>query len=75
MTTTASRFTVALIVEILYGHKVDSMDDPLVQLAERAGRGTSEAAAVGSNSLTALTDFFPISVFAVLTNSILSRAF
>ena len=29
------RFTVAMIIEIVYGHKVDSMDDPLVELAEK----------------------------------------
>ena len=53
-------------MEIVYGHKVENMSDPLVRLAEKAGRGTSEAVSPGSNALTALTDFFPISAPVVL---------
>ena len=61
-----------MIIEIVYGRKVDSMDDPLVELAEKAGKGTSEAVSPGSNALTALVDFFPISTritFVVRTDT------
>ncbi|TFK67985.1 cytochrome P450 [Pluteus cervinus] len=50
------RYAAATILKITYGHKVTSVDDLFVRLAERAGTLTVES---GSPAAT-LVDFFPI---------------
>ncbi|OBZ68047.1 O-methylsterigmatocystin oxidoreductase [Grifola frondosa] len=49
-------FAAALVVEITYGHRVTSLDDKYIGLAERATTATAEAGSPGSM----LVDFFPI---------------
>ncbi|KAF8646264.1 hypothetical protein AX16_007304 [Volvariella volvacea WC 439] len=49
------RYAASSIMKITYGHTITSVDDPFVQLAERAGTLTVES---GSPAAT-LVDFFP----------------
>ncbi|OBZ74906.1 O-methylsterigmatocystin oxidoreductase [Grifola frondosa] len=49
------RFAAALVLEIAYGHRVTSLKDEYIRLAERATTATAEAGSPGSM----LVDFFP----------------
>lgn len=48
-----------MIIEIVYGHKVTSMDDELVHIVHSAAQETST---IGGSALTLLVDFFPLRV-------------
>ncbi|KAF8904742.1 cytochrome P450 [Gymnopilus junonius] len=50
------RYAAGTILKITYGHEITSADDPLIQLAERAGTLTVEAGSTAAN----LVDFFPL---------------
>ncbi|OBZ78535.1 O-methylsterigmatocystin oxidoreductase [Grifola frondosa] len=49
------RFASALVLEIAYGHRVTSLEDKYLRVAERATTATAEAGSPGSM----LVDFFP----------------
>lgn len=50
-----NRFLAAIMLEITYGRRVQSLDDELVRLAERAMDGTNEAGRPGAVPV----DFLP----------------
>lgn len=50
------RYVAGTLLEITYGQRLTSMNDLIVQLAERAVNGTNESGSPGSM----LVDFFPI---------------
>ncbi|PSR76829.1 hypothetical protein PHLCEN_2v8210 [Hermanssonia centrifuga] len=55
------RFVAALLMEIIYGHRVQSdTEDEYVELAERAATETVLAGSAGSSILSLLVDFFPV---------------
>lgn len=51
----ADRFTVALILESVYGHRVTSLDDDYVKIIERAMEATSASGPAGGS----IADFLP----------------
>ncbi|KAI0703111.1 cytochrome P450 [Earliella scabrosa] len=51
-----SRYVTATLLEVTYGRRLTSMEDELVQLAERSVNATNE----GGNPGSMLVDFFPI---------------
>ena len=54
----ALSFVAALLLEITYGHPVESLDDPYFLLMDEATRGTSDG-----GPAAAIVDFFPFRVF------------
>ena len=50
------RWSAALVFDMAYGHRIASLDDPLVELNERVTEETVLAGSPGSM----LVDFFPI---------------
>ncbi len=59
------RFTAALLMEIIYGHRVQSgTEDEYVELAERAATKTVLAGSPGSGILSLLVDFFPVCMWS-----------
>ncbi len=54
------RFVAALLMEIVYGHKILSLEDEYVELAERAGTESVLVGSPGSGILSLLVDFFPV---------------
>ena len=61
MSHTSLRYVAGTLLEITYGQRLTSMNDPIVQLAERAVNATNESGSPGSM----LVDFFPICGFHV----------
>ncbi|PSR70426.1 hypothetical protein PHLCEN_2v13677 [Hermanssonia centrifuga] len=53
-------FVAALLMEIVYGHKILSLEDEYVELAERAGTESVLVGSPGSGILSLLVDFFPV---------------
>ena len=49
-----------MLTEIAYGHRVRSIDDEIVTLADQASTETVRAGSPGSNILGVLVEFFPI---------------
>lgn len=66
------RHSAALMIEIVYGHKVTGFDDEYVKIAERASTETIAAGSPGSSVLSLLVDFFPIRMCSsIFLNAIL----
>ena len=55
------RFATGIITEIAYGHRIVSIDDPYLHMAEQV----SQIILDGGNLGTTLVDIFPICGFAV----------
>ena len=53
-------YTVALILESVYGHRVTSLDDEYVTMMDRAMEATSASGPAGGG----LADYFPLSEFS-----------
>lgn len=60
MTPILHRYVAGTLLEITYGQRLTSMNDLIVQLAERTVVATNESGSPGSM----LVDFFPIRAFA-----------
>lgn len=50
------RWATGMIMEITYGHRIDSLEDPYVKLVHEAASATVAAGSPGSM----LVDFFPV---------------
>ncbi len=54
------RLAAAIIMEVTYGHRVNSLEDEYIGHAERAGVATVRTGSPGSGILSLLVGFFPI---------------